>query len=73
MSINFTDWKISLISNSIAVSLTAIVSYVFAQKHNENFKWYDTIIVFLISFLIVFIAYGIVYYIFKYLPMSKIS
>ena len=68
-----TNWIISLVTNSVAVALTGVVSYIFSKKNDKNFKWYNSIFVFLISCIIVFTAYGIVYYFFKYLPMSKIK
>lgn len=68
-----TDWRISLISNSIAVSITTVVSYIAAHKKDKDYRWYNSIIVYFLSLILVFMAYGIVFYFYRYLPMSKIS
>ena len=79
-----TIWYISILTNSAAISLAALLGILYAQwrlktlrkKHQSvhtTLKWYDYIAFFILTGLGALIAYSITYTLFGYVPMSKLK
>ena len=79
----YTQWYISLIANSLAITISTIIGLLYAQykhKHNqknqddyEDFTLSDWFTTFIISFFSAFIIYLFIFTIFGYVPMGKVN
>ena len=75
-----TLWYLSILTNVFAISLSTLFSIVYTQwrlKNNKTnkkiLKWYDYIVILFFIILSGFLAYGIIYLLSGYVPMSQIS
>ena len=75
-----TLWYLSILTNVFAISLSTLFSIVYTQwrlKNNKTnkkiLKWYDYIVILFFILLSGFLAYGIIYLLSGYVPMSQIS
>ena len=79
-----TIWYISILTNTAAISLAAVLGILYAQwrlkalrkKHKAvptTLKWYDYLAFFTLTGLGALLAYSITYVLFGYVPMSKLK
>lgn len=74
-----TSWQISLIANSTAIAISALLGIWFSHRQNKKIKDDDQlstwtyVVVFLLVALGAFLSYLVAYLIFGYVPMSKIA
>ena len=75
-----TLWYLSILTNVFAISLSTLFSVVYIQWRLKNnkpdkriLKWYDYILIIFFVMLSGFLAYGIIYLLSGYVPMSQIS
>ena len=75
-----TLWYLSILTNVFAIALSTLFSVVYTQwrlKTNKPdkriLKWYDYIVIVFFVMLSGFLAYGIIYLLSGYVPMSQIS
>tara|TARA_A100001011_G_scaffold209533_1_gene217755 strand:+ start:5813 stop:6097 length:285 start_codon:yes stop_codon:yes gene_type:complete len=76
-----TLWYVSIISNCVALGLSAMVGYLYSgYKYNKqdkddksyHMKWYDYFAAFWFAVITAFVVYGVVLGLFGYVPMGKI-
>ena len=75
-----TLWYLSILTNVFAISISTLFSILYTQwrlKSNKPdkkvLKWYDYIVILFFIMLSGFLAYGIIYLLSGYVPMSQIS
>tara|TARA_B110001450_G_scaffold233299_1_gene236508 strand:+ start:24 stop:281 length:258 start_codon:yes stop_codon:yes gene_type:complete len=75
-----TLWYLSILTNVFAISISTLFSIIYTKwrlktnKPNKKvLKWYDYIMILVFVMLSGFIAYGIIYLLSGYVPMSQIS
>ena len=78
-----TRWYLAILTNIVAITISTLISIVYTQwrlrtnKINKptkkTLKWYDYILITFFVMLSGFLAYGIIYLLSGYVPMSQIS
>ena len=79
-----TVWYISILTNSSAISLAALLGILYEQwrkktitkKHlttDSSLQWYDYLAFFVLTGLGAILSYSITYILFGYVPMSKLK
>jgi hypothetical protein len=75
-----TSWKISLLANSTAIAVSALLGIWYSQRQRNNSKDKDQTIsgwgyvgVLLLVGMGAFLSYLLAYILFGYVPMSRIS
>jgi len=71
-----TNWIVSLVANSIAISVSTLLSIIYNQNRNkkendEIYSLWDYLITFTLIFTGAFISYFVVYIFYGYLPMGR--
>ena len=75
-----TSWKISLLANSTAIAVSALLGIWYSQHQKkitkdeiQNVSGWKYLAVFALVALGAFLSYLVAYILFGYVPMSKIS
>jgi len=75
-----TSWKVSLLANSMAIAVSALLGIWYSQRQkrtnkdeNQNVSGWKYLVVFALVAFGAFLSYMVTYILFGYVPMSKIS